>query len=569
MTRHVSHRRRGQALVMVTLALIAMFSIIGLAVDLGWSYFTRKAQRAAAEAAALAAVTETLNIIGPGGTYTCGGHGATCAPAPVACPGAAGNLTSACLYASLNGFAAGANTAVTVQASDRVTPPTVTGCSPLVNHPPTAPCVDTPYWVTVRVSQSVPQLFSGVLGNSMGTVSARATAAVAKSLVIGSLILLNRQGESGPYATGNNLHLGGSPNVIARGGILMASNDRAAGYINGSGTVTAPFTYIRTGGDIAGKTGQWQDPPENRPDGSGFYDPFRGMGQPPLNPNQASLPYIAVPGGTLSCASVCQPGNYYATSNGRPSGQPITIAGDGSFANGATGSTAFGDYVFFGGLSIGHATVNFGPGRYVLAGALSGKLLWDSSNQAQLYGGSATNPDAGRIFILTDSSYGGALSAVAAAVPGGLPALTFGGTEFKAGSNSKSKVDLYGLNPESTLLPANLANFAPVVMWQDQANSNVKYTSSGDIDTSCGSLDKPCTNPTSPARELNFWAGQDAHWGGAIYQPRGAWSVVHATPGYKGALQIVTGAMDLQGSGDLELTSPTHPIERYVAALVE
>jgi Flp pilus assembly protein TadG len=46
----------GQAIVMVTLALFSMAGMMGLAVDLGWSYFVQKTAQAAADGAALAAV---------------------------------------------------------------------------------------------------------------------------------------------------------------------------------------------------------------------------------------------------------------------------------------------------------------------------------------------------------------------------------------------------------------------------------------------------------------------------------------------------------------------------------
>ena len=48
----------GQAIVMVTLSLMAMTGMMGLAVDLGWSFFVKKEAQAAADGAALAAVQE-------------------------------------------------------------------------------------------------------------------------------------------------------------------------------------------------------------------------------------------------------------------------------------------------------------------------------------------------------------------------------------------------------------------------------------------------------------------------------------------------------------------------------
>ena len=44
---------------------------------------------------------------------------------------------------------------------------------------PTAPGLgNVSWWITVRVTQTVPQLFSAVLGNPTGMVAARASAAV-------------------------------------------------------------------------------------------------------------------------------------------------------------------------------------------------------------------------------------------------------------------------------------------------------------------------------------------------------------------------------------------------------
>ena len=54
----------GQAIVMVTLALFSMVGMMGLAVDLGWSYFAQKQAQAAADIAALAAAQEAVTRLG-------------------------------------------------------------------------------------------------------------------------------------------------------------------------------------------------------------------------------------------------------------------------------------------------------------------------------------------------------------------------------------------------------------------------------------------------------------------------------------------------------------------------
>ena len=601
----------GQALVMVTLALLVIMGMMGLAVDFGWAFYVKRSAQAAADAAALAAVKRAMDAATGLSSFSCSGGTVSCASEPIPCPGATGNLADACAYAARNGFDPAQDDAVTVtvQASDRYSPPTVAGCTPLVYHPPTAPCVDTYYWVTVRVSRRIPQLFSAVLGNRYGTAAARATAAVAKAEVIGSLILLNRHNEpwssGGRDLTGTNLYVSGTPHVQVPGGILLASNSATqpwAGWISGGGWVEAPFTYIRNSGWVSPEPNvpgsPWRTMVANQPDGSAFYDPMRGKGQPPLNDGQASLPYIGVPMGgggnfvldqTVCPGGVCPPGNYYAYEIDRRTGQriatgaPITITGTITF-----GGSSFGEYVFFGGMRIGQgARVTFGPGRYVFAGVNTQytDTVLDIDNRAWVTGGAGENSDLGRILILTDSSYDGML----APVVGGLrqqvdvvawSSLQFGKASLKSGNNDASRIQLYGLNPgldESVAPGANpftgttLKDFAPAVIWQDQKNSTVRYDNSGNVDTSCGDLDNPCTNsltnPSSP--QLEIWASQYAKYGGYIYQPRGAWTVVQATDDYLGALQIVSGAVELQGSSNLTLTSPSVPITRWACALVE
>jgi Flp pilus assembly protein TadG len=54
----------GQAIVMVTVALVAMAGMIGLAVDLGWSFFIKKQAQVAADGAAMAAVQEAYGRLG-------------------------------------------------------------------------------------------------------------------------------------------------------------------------------------------------------------------------------------------------------------------------------------------------------------------------------------------------------------------------------------------------------------------------------------------------------------------------------------------------------------------------
>ncbi|RPJ24583.1 MAG: hypothetical protein EHM35_16235 [Planctomycetaceae bacterium] len=465
MDRSHTCRRRGAILIMVTLSLFVMFGMLGLVVDLGWAYFTKKSAQTAADAAALVAVKTVKNNASSFSDYNCGDN-ARCSAAPLLCADVSdGNLKAACDFAALNGFTdsrEGRQT-VTVQASDRTTSPTISdGCGQggaTVHHPPTTGCVDTYYWVTVRVSETIPQLFSAILGNREATASARATAAVAQSEVYGALILINRENERWIEQTGINLYVGGTPNVKVPGGILLASaahgpdvpHDPWAGFISGSGIVDTltGTTYFRAGGNYAiSGGGQWLGAKSSS--SAAFDDPMSGKGQPPLT--ESTLTAIPVPGGNLTATVCggheCPSGNYYATGPAPncnkncatvATGEPITIGSDVTFRDGG-----FGDFHFFGGLKIGQATVTFGPGRYGLFGVKDPVRtpLWDNENRAQLL--STSSSDRGRLFILSDTNYDGLGKQLATIretkVWGGAgDSLYFSKAAIKAGNNDSSK----------------------------------------------------------------------------------------------------------------------------------
>ncbi len=609
-------KRRGQVLIMVTLALLMLCGMLGLVVDLGWSYFTKKSAQAAADAGALAAVKAAMDDAVDISSYTCGGNGAECLMVPTPCPNLPGNLQSACMYAQQHGFTTGGRQLVTVQAWDRTPNPTVVencgqgGAS--VAHPPTAdpPCVDTFYWVTVRVTERIPQLFSSVFGNTEGVVSARATAAVAKSVTPASLILINRENDpwtddTGKIYTGNNLYVGGTPQVIVPGGIIMASGaggpakqDAWAGYIAGSGTVESPAgTYIRDNGDyyISGG-GSWTITPENQPDNEIFWDPYEGLAQPPVTTTQ--LPWIPVPTGNLGslkntvCKTGCPSGNYFAT--GIPkgcnncaevaTGEQIIINTNLEFNGGG-----FGDFNFFGGLNIGQAEVTFGPGRYVMAGTLNENIpLLNTDNKAKIIGGNGS--DAGRLFILTDSQYPG-LETQLANIPNAREwagpnknTLVFSKSSIKSGNNAGSSTELYSLSKDIGNTVPELAPYQGFLLWQDRRNSYVhykddnKYVDDG-VDGDKYTLNDPVYNydskgngypslgSTSP--QLELWATPFAHFDGTIYQPRGAWTKLQASGNYNGPLRIVSGALRTQGSGHRRLTGPAIQTIVYGTALVE
>jgi uncharacterized protein (DUF2147 family) len=311
-------RPRGQVVLLVTFASVPLFAMLGLVTDLGWMHFLKKSAQAAADAAALASIFQFQATVS-GSSFVCGSPGVVC-QAPTACPSnittPANPLQDGCLYAARNGFStARSNQSVTIAAN-------------VTNPPPTAPGVySASYWVTVRVSQQVPQLFSAVLGNTTGTIAARATAAVSPSRKC--IYALD------PAASGA-LTVSGTADLTASCGVYVNSSSASALVTNGSAILSA------TEYDVVG--GISVHAPLNP-------DPNLGAPRLPRDP-LASLPAPTVPAG-------CDYKNYTVKGWNTPTLSPG---------------------VYCGGISIKNGTANFSPGIYILMGG--GITTQDSNSHA-------------------------------------------------------------------------------------------------------------------------------------------------------------------------------------------
>lgn len=586
----VRNNKKGQALVMATISLTLALAIIGLVVDLGFGRYTRRVAQAAADAAALAAASQALSAAGQTATIQCGVN-AQC-QSSTSCP-ASGNLQVGCLYGQQNGVTAGgAGGRQSLQMAGGTTSP-----APGAPHVP-----GVLYWAQASATQSVPQLFSAILGNAWLSTGAQATAAIFPSAVTPSLYLLNRSSDCFVSALNIGLVCGEDflsllgATVNAGGGIYMSSANASstplpnvpAATIIGTATVTSPFTYIMGNGGV-GALGlsNWNSAPTNGfPDGSDFEDPMRGKGQPPA---PTGLPNHPVPAGVITGSilsgspTVLAPGNYYSTNplTGAALGTPITVLGNVIFSDGAaTPCGGFCNYVFYGGLVTGVlSTTTFSPGEYVFAGAQAvagapGIALTVGANSTvkdltPMVGGQITqNTDAGEIFVFTDTNYPGlqiptAISTISVTLPQ-VQAGFQGGLGYSA--------VLHGLNSSNSAVPAGLQPFAPVLMWQDQANTTLKYTGTGALDLSCGS---PCTNilavPGSQEMILQASAlGVNLY--GTIYAPRAAWTtILGLLPGdsIKGPLQLITGALQMAVFTNLSVTPVPNPLTRRTVSLIQ
>src|SRR5437899_3348425 len=124
-------RKRGQAVLLVTVALAPMVALVGLVVDLGYMYYLKNAAQAAADSAVLAAVY-SFNTSSTISAVTCGSPAWTCNKTPTQCASdlttAANPVETACLYAKQNGFSpANSGQHVTVVSDITPTIPTAPG----------------------------------------------------------------------------------------------------------------------------------------------------------------------------------------------------------------------------------------------------------------------------------------------------------------------------------------------------------------------------------------------------------------------------------------------------------
>ncbi|MEO5926471.1 MAG: pilus assembly protein TadG-related protein [Bryobacteraceae bacterium] len=583
-------RERGAALLLMTLALPFGLMLLSLALEVGWGAYTKKRAQSAADAAALAAITQARQQMGQRGTPTCGTvncQNLTACPAP-------GVLQAACNYAEANAIGNSQTRTIKVAAG-------------VGGQAPNGPDLVSDYWVQVTVENRVAQWFSGWFTSSGLRPKATAVAALRNTPAGASMYLLNRKTDCFASALGlgvvcgENLLTLGFNNVVAQGGIYMASSNKdgiglpgvAAGAVVGTLQVSAPFTRLLGQGGIQGLLGlgsaAWQNPPENGfPDGDMFQDPMAGLGQPPLATGLTNRP---VPLGTITGSllpgspTLLQPGHYYSSLPllGTPTGLPIVITGNVKFGDGQNPPCGgFCEYVFHGGVvTAALSTVTMSPGRYVFAGAKAvaglptiGLTIGANGTLKDLTpvvnGQITQNTDAGEILIFTDSHYPGLQ------LPAGINGLNL--SEVRAGVSAgvNPTVVLHGLNANHAAVPATLKPFAPVLIWQDQANTTLSYTPTGRLDTSCGTI---CTKILSVpgSQEMVLQAsgglgGTGTQYYGTIYGPRASWlTIAGLLPNDRvaGQYQIITGALQLAVNASLDMKALPSAPSRLRAALIQ
>jgi hypothetical protein len=266
--------------------------------------YVKKSTQAAADAAARAAIIQ-FHDSNYGSSYSCGGA-VVCQATPQYCDPAittpANPVENGCLYAKQNGFLHSSSQDVTYTSGTSASPPTVAGLS------------SASYWVTFRVTQVVPQLFSAVAGNMTGMVTSRSTAAVTGSR--DCIYALN------PAAIG--VTVGGTASLTSACGLYVDSSNAGAISTNGTATLSAPEYNV-----VGGTSTHAPLTPTPNTGVSPAADPLAGL------PAPSSAPYT------------CDYKNYNAPNWSNPTLSPG---------------------VYCGGINVKNNNYTLNPGTYILVG---------------------------------------------------------------------------------------------------------------------------------------------------------------------------------------------------------
>jgi hypothetical protein len=291
-----------------------MIGFVGLVTDLGYMHFLEKSAQAAADSAAIAAVYR-FNRTMAGSAFSCS-TAWMCNQPEKQCPAgittATNPVEAACLYAKQNGFSP-SHPRQNVTIESHTTP-----------NVPTAPGLGSVgWWITVRVTQRVPQLFSAILGNPTGLIAARASAAVQPGM--GCVYALD------PTASGS-FYQNGTSKFQSMCGIYVNSNHPSAAMLgNGGALLEASMINVVGGVD-------WQ----------GTISPAPNTGVAPIDDPLAHLqpPSPCSPTGGCNAADC--------------SAHPNTTI--------VNSNETLYPGVYCGGIKVKNATATFAPGEYILVG---------------------------------------------------------------------------------------------------------------------------------------------------------------------------------------------------------
>lgn len=384
--RSLASRPRGQTLVLASVALVALFGMAALAVDVGNLWTTRRKMQSAADAAAMAGVD----------AITVGQSGSA--------------VVAAAQYgAQQNGFQDG-STSTTSSSTVSVA----------VHNPPTSGMYQgLSTAVQVVVAQTQPTYFMRVLGLYQIPIAATATALAVGS---GSCVFSLDPSASGAVT------VNGSTTLSSSCGIYDNSNNSSAMTVGGGGVVNSTFVGVVGGTNVNG--GGTMPVAQGIP---AFGDPLAWVPQPSFDSTQCptgsfhttnlsgsvSAPQIYCGGIHVAGGSTVNfsPGLYIIDGGGIQIDGGATVTGSGVtfFLTGQ--NTSNGSPNAYGGVNIAsNATVNLSAPCTSSGGSLEGMLFFQDRSinngvGSTINGGSSSTFSGALYFPTTSLNYSGSTGA--------------------------------------------------------------------------------------------------------------------------------------------------------------
>lgn len=392
---------------MITLSLMFLFSVVGLAVDLGWSYYLKSRVQTAADAAATAAAVWAYNnwdtcSSGCGTEYTCAG---------VTPP--TNSLQAGCLYATADGPPA--LSATMIENLSSTVPSGVSGNNPYI-------------WIKATASTSGPLNFLYLAGWHSATISASATAGVTTNTSSGCIYILDPNADNDALsvtgggsltASGCGVHVASSGTKaldVTGNGVLTASGISVKGGYNGSNITPTPTTGVSTSDPLSTLT---KPTPGACSSAYSLSSGTGALGTPPdiTNPYPVQGTYcggmtlsggvltlqpgvyilmgggLTVSGGTINGTGV----TFYLTGDSTHTNAPVTISGQGILNVSAPVSGPDKGILFFQDNSHSYTTANTFSGS--ATGNMSGTFYFPTTTLS-VSGGSSTGTAAYQAFVV-------------------------------------------------------------------------------------------------------------------------------------------------------------------------
>jgi hypothetical protein len=373
----------GQAILLVTIGLVFTFGILGLVVDVGYSYYLKQVAQAAVDSAVTAAATMANSNGGTCGTGVRCEENVSCPSNPTNPP--VTDFDTACLYAKANGFTNTGNQQVTLSAG--------------TGNPPTVGGLATNYWISATATQTQPLSFLRILGVTTASITARATGALIDNSSGGCIYVLDPIGSAAFNAVGTS-------NVVSNCGIWVNSSATDALTAKGGANIQSSAVNVVGGTKVTGGATVTPTPITGA---SPVSDPFAGLPAPSYSGcNQTNL---HLTGGTnnltpgVYCGGIqasgqpvlnFAPGTYILNGGGMSiSSANVSLNGSGVFFYNTSNGYSFGSVVVVGGANVNLSAPTSGTYRGILL--FQDRNLSESATTA--FGGSSTETLSGSIYL--------------------------------------------------------------------------------------------------------------------------------------------------------------------------